>query len=136
MKLVFIRLGMGPDPRVSKVLMEIMSNPEEAKVMPLPGLIISVFESEYMPSDIRERFFKDPELTDVPFLVFEAENFDVNFPIRFRESVFGLGKPEQVNLRRVESCDLTLDDLLDLVSSVGVDNLTSAQRQRLNDLTS
>ena len=135
MKLVFIRLGMGPDPRVSKVLMEIMSNPGEAKVMPLPGMIISVFESEYMPSDIRERFFKDPELTDVPFLVFEATNFDVNFPIRFRESVFGIGVKESAE-PQVEVCDLTLDDLLDLVSSVGVANLTPAQRERLNDLTS
>jgi hypothetical protein len=135
MKLVFIRLGMGPDPRVSKVLMEIMSNPQEAKVMPLPGVIISVFESEYMPSDIRERFFKDPELTDVPFLVFEATNFDVNFPIRFRQSVFGIGVKESEE-PQVEACDLTLDDLLDLVSSVGVANLTPAQRERLNDLTS
>lgn len=135
MKIVFIRLGMGPDPRVSKVLMEeIISNGAEAKVMPLPGMIISVFESEFMPSDIRERFFKDPELTDVPFIVFEATNFDVNFPIRFRQSVFGIGVKEEKP--QVEACDLTLDDLLDLVSTVGVNNLTPAQRQRLNDLTS
>ncbi len=133
-KVIFCRLGMGPDPRVSKVLMEeIIANRTDAKFMPLPGVIVSVFESELTPTQIRQRFFDDPQLSEVPFMVFEAKNFDINFPENFRQSVFGLG--EVVNEPQTQVCDLTLNDLLDLVSMNGIDSLTPEQRTRLAELS-
>lgn len=129
-KVVFLRMGMGPDMKVSKVLLEeIIANKADAKFMPLPGVVVSVFETEFTPTQIRQRFFGDPQLSEVPFMVFEAKNFDVNFPEKFRQSVFGLG--EEVS----ETCDLSLDDLLDLVKAGGVESLTPVQLQRLRDLT-
>ena len=69
-QIVFARFGMGPDPRVSEVLMsEIIANKTEAKILPLPGIIISVFKSELTPTQIRDRFKNDSELNEVPFMV-------------------------------------------------------------------
>ena len=113
-QIVFSRFGMGPDPKVSEVLMsEIIANKNEAKVLPLPGIIISVFKSELTPTQIRDRFKNDSELSEVPFMVTTLEDFDVNLPEKVRQSVFGLGETSsQTNF----TVDLTMDDLLELIS--------------------
>ena len=133
-KIVFSRFGMGPDPRVSEVLMsEIIKNKNEAKILPLPGIIISVFESELTPTQIRDRFKNDSELSEVPFMVTTLENFDVNLPEKVRKSVFGIGETSSPTSFTV---DLTMDDLLELISVKGLDGLTQSERARLDELRS
>ena len=132
-KIVFARFGMGPDPRVSEVLMsEIIANKSEAKILPLPGIIISVFKSELSPTQIRERFSNDPELNEVPFMVTTLEDFDVNLPEKVRASVFGFGRVEEKPSRS----NLTMDDLLELISVKGLSGLSQAEKARLDELRS
>ena len=132
-KIVFSRFGMGPDPRVSEVLMsEIIKNKSEAKILPLPGIIISVFESELSPKEIRQRFANDPELNEVPFMVTTLEDFDVNLPEKVRTSVFGLGQSQKTTM----SSQLTMDDLLELISIKGLSGLSESEKARLDELRS
>jgi len=132
-KIVFSRFGMGPDPRVSEVLMsEIIKNKSEAKILPLPGIIISVFESELSPKEIRQRFANDPELNEVPFMVTTLEDFDVNLPEKVRTSVFGLGQSQKTTV----SSQLTMDDLLELISIKGLSGLSESEKARLDELRS
>ena len=132
-QIVFARFGMGPDPRVSEVLMsEIISNKTEAKILPLPGIIISVFKSELTPTQIRDRFKNDSELSEVPFMVTTLEDFDVNLPEKIRKSVFGLGETSSPTT----ASHLTMDDLLELISVKGLSGLTPQEKSRLDELRS
>ena len=133
-QIVFARFGMGPDPRVSEVLMsEIIANKTEAKILPLPGIIISVFKSELTPTQIRDRFKNDSELSEVPFMVTTLEDFDVNLPEKVRKSVFGLGETPSPTST---SSHLTMDDLLELISVKGLSGLTIEEKSRLDELRS
>lgn len=133
-KIVFARFGMGPDPKVSEVLMtDIIANKSEAKILPLPGIIISVFKSELSPTQIRDRFKNDSELKEVPFMVTTLEDFDVNLPEKVRQSVFGLGATSS---QTDPTADLTMDDLLELISVKGLSGLTSQEKARLDELRS
>lgn len=131
-QIVFARFGMAPDPRVSEVLMsEIITNKMEAKILPLPGIIISVFKSELTPTQIRERFKSDSELNEVPFMVTTLENFDINLPEKIRKSIFGLGVGETSSQPEVH---LTMDDLLELISIKGLAGLSQQEKTRLEEL--
>ena len=131
-KIIFCRLGVAPDMQVSKALSEsIIANTTSAKILPLPGVIISVFESELSPEQIRAFFQADEYLQKVPFMVFTAENFDINFPEEIRQRVFELG----VATPQREEKPLTLDDLLEIISQKGIGALTPAQRARLDELS-
>jgi hypothetical protein len=133
-KIVFSRFGMGPDPRVSEVLMsEIIKNKNEAKILPLPGIIISVFESELTPTQIRDRFKNDSELSEVPFMVTTLEDFDINLPEKIRKSVFGIG---ETSSPLSSASHLTMDDLLELISVKGLSGLTPQEKSRLDELRS
>jgi hypothetical protein len=133
-KIVFSRFGMGPDPRVSEVLMsEIIKNKSEAKILPLPGIIISVFESELTPTQIRDRFKNDSELSEVPFMVTTLEDFDINLPEKIRKSVFGIGETSSPSS---SASHLTMDDLLELISVKGLNGLTPQEKSRLDELRS
>jgi len=133
-KIVFSRFGMGPDPRVSEVLMsEIIKNKSEAKILPLPGIIISVFESELTPTQIRDRFKNDRELSEVPFMVTTLEDFDINLPEKIRKSVFGIGETSSPSS---SASHLTMDDLLELISVKGLSGLTIEEKSRLDELRS
>jgi hypothetical protein len=133
-QIVFARFGMGPDPRVSEVLMsEIIKNKNEAKILPLPGIIISVFESELTPTQIRDRFKNDSELSEVPFMVTTLEDFDVNLPEKVRKSVFGIGETSSPSN---SASHLTMDDLLELISVKGLSGLTPQEKSRLDELRS
>jgi hypothetical protein len=125
---------MGPDPRVSEVLMsEIILNKTEAKILPLPGIIISVFKSELSPTQIRDRFKNDSELNEVPFMVTTLEDFDINLPEKIRNSVFGLG---ETSTPTPTASHLTMDDLLELISIKGLSGLTVEEKSRLDELRS
>ncbi len=133
-KIVFSRFGMGPDPKVSEVLMsEIIKNKSEAKILPLPGIIISVFESELTPTQIRDRFKNDSELSEVPFMVTTLEDFDINLPEKIRKSVFGIGETSSPSS---SASHLTMDDLLELISVKGLNGLTPQEKSRLDELRS
>jgi hypothetical protein len=133
-QIVFARFGMGPDPRVSEVLMsEIILNKTEAKILPLPGIIISVFKSELTPTQIRDRFKNDSELNEVPFMVTTLEDFDINLPEKIRNSVFGLG---ETSTPTPTASHLTMDDLLELISIKGLSGLTVEEKSRLDELRS
>jgi len=125
---------MGPDPRVSEVLMsEIILNKTDAKILPLPGIIISVFKSELSPTQIRDRFKNDSELSEVPFMVTTLENFDINLPEKIRKSVFGIGETSSPT---GSTSHLTMDDLLELISVKGLSGLTVDEKSRLDVLRS
>ena len=125
---------MGPDPRVSEVLMsEIILNKTEAKILPLPGIIISVFKSELTPTQIRDRFKNDSVLNEVPFMVTTLEDFDINLPEKIRNSVFGLG---ETSTPTPTASHLTMDDLLELISIKGLSGLTVEEKSRLDELRS
>ena len=133
-QIVFARFGMGPDPRVSEVLMsEIILNKTDAKVLPLPGIIISVFKSELTPTQIRDRFKNDSELSEVPFMVTTLENFDINLPEKIRKSVFGI---DETSSSTSSTSHLTMDDLLELISVKGLSGLTVDEKSRLDVLRS
>ena len=66
-------------------------------------------------------------------MVTTLENFDVNLPEKVRKSVFGIGETSSPTSFTV---DLTMDDLLELISVKGLDGLTQSERARLDELRS
>jgi len=66
-------------------------------------------------------------------MVTTLEDFDVNLPEKVRKSVFGLGETSsQTNF----TVDLTMDDLLELISVKGLSGLTPQEKARLDELRS
>ena len=131
--------------------------------IPIPGGLITLVETTFSPSECAEVFRQTAaELDDtLPVLCFDANtrngfNFmgldliERAFEEFFKHGISGLksaddddadedgDEPEQQQPHSVvtETCELSLDELLDLLNEVGsFESLTPAQQQRLYELT-
>jgi hypothetical protein len=138
-------------------------NLEKAVGMPFPGGVLTLVETEFSPSECAEVFRNvAAEHNDVlPIIAFDANsrngyNFSTLGAIEkimdtfFKDGLDGVNTlqgrlpddedaAEQDDVHSVEAnetCELELDELLDLLNEVGsFENLSPAQKQRLEFLT-
>ena len=133
-QLFLVRLGGVPDPRVTQILMPFVHE-KKAIAFPIPGAIVSIFYTEHSTEEIATAIS-----TQVPHYFMVSENMAFHFPpevtthITTKMRELGMTHHEVIEPQAAQA-DLTLDDLLGLVSEKGLENLTPSQRQRLEELS-
>ena len=123
-KLFLIRFGNVPNPEVTNVLAKHISG--RAFAGPIPGAILSVFNTESDPSTITQQLSK----TGALFFLIEAGALNQNLPEGLMEAINKLTGNSEVTPQPVNPV-WTLDDILDLISQNGIESLTSSQLQIL-----
>lgn len=123
-KLFLIRFGNVPNPEVTNVLAKHISG--RAFAGPIPGAILSVFNTESDPSTITQQLSK----TGALFFLIEAGSLNQNLPEGLMEAINKLTGNSEVTPQPVNPV-LTMDDILDLISQNGIESLTASQLQIL-----
>ncbi len=123
-KLFLIRFGNVPNPEVTKVLAKHISG--RAFAGPIPGAILSVFNTKSDPSTITQQLSK----TGALFFLIEEGALNQNLPEGLMEAINKLTGNSEVTPQPVNP-RWTLDDILDLISQNGIESLTSSQLQIL-----
>jgi hypothetical protein len=126
-KLIIIRIGNRPDPRVTLALASHIHG--KAIVFAIPGSVVSVFMSESTPEAVHESVKPTGHFF---FVGEEGDKFMTNFP---REIQAVIDREFGEAPRTQPAPELSLDDLLSLVSANGLESLTTAQRTRLEELS-
>ena len=125
-RLILIRFGQLPDPRVSMALKSHIVG--KAFAAPIPGAIMSVFNTNSHPDDVANSVKE----VGVFFTLSEWNKTVTCMPIELLvaiEKVFG-DQPSPAATQR----QWTLDELLDLISKNGIESLTPDQRNQLESL--
>lgn len=133
-QLFLVRLGGVPDPRVTQILMPFVHE-NKAIAFPIPGAIVTILYTEHSTEEIATAIS-----SAVPHYFMLSENMAFHFPPEVTNMItkklreFGMTHHEVIDPQAAQ-VDLTLDDLLGLVSARGLENLTPSQRQRLEELS-
>jgi len=117
-QIILIRFGDAPNPAITEILAPHMIG--QAIAMPVPGAIMSVFNTDSDVSQIAQ------ELTELGpnFFIFKREDARFNLPAGVVDGIDRiLGKPTAAPTRRV----WTLDEVLDVIASQGIETLTPDQ---------
>ncbi len=138
-RLVIIRFGTTqPLPKEFPII-EKLSNLETAIGMSFGQMgVLSIIETQASADEVVAEFKRVAAETDdtLPVIVFELGSpsaaFDLDAIPNFSKVLADLGVKETQPLN---SCTLSLDELLDLVASKGLDNLTQEEYSRLKKLT-
>jgi hypothetical protein len=118
-KLILIRFGDSPNPIVSRALAPHIVG--QAFASPIPGAIMSIFNTD---SSI-EQVSASVKETGAYFVLVPWAKAEFNLPSELMDAV------EMVMASTPEAEDLTLDDVLDLISRNGIASLTPEQRRIL-----
>jgi hypothetical protein len=120
-KVILIRFGQAPSPAVSMALRpHIVGN---AFAGPIPGAIMSVFNTN---SNL-ETVCNDIKRTGAFFIFARYKDINIELPEEVIEAINRVMGTQPAPARRT----YTMDELLDLISKVGIDNLTQDQRDQL-----
>jgi hypothetical protein len=125
-KVILIRFGQLPDPRVSIALKRHIVG--KAVALPVPGAIMSVFNTNSSMSDIAN----DVKEVGVFFTLSDWQTSCVCLPTELSvaiEKAFGEQPAPTATPKQ-----WTLDELLDLISQNGIESLTTEQRNQLENL--
>ena len=122
--LALIRFGQTPNPIVSQALAPHIIG--KAVAVPVPGAILSVFNTESSVDDVRESV----QATGVFFILSDRAQLALPQPLMdaIADAFPNDGEPTK------DDKPLTMDDILDLISQNGIESLTSAQKQQLENL--
>ena len=124
-KLILVRFGNQPSPAVSMALKpHIVGN---AFAGPIPGAIMSVFNTESTKEEIAE----DIKETGAYFMLMRADEAAINLPEELMAVIAQITSEEPG--RATDSRELTIDDILDLINKNGIESLTPDQRRILNN---
>lgn len=121
-QVILIRFGETPNPAITMALVPHMQG--KAIALPVPGAILSVFDSESKLEDIRASL---KEIGDPYFFLFEKNNSQFNLPEVISEIVqrefgdFQTQAPAPVK-------EWTVDEVLDLIAAHGIESLTPDQK--------
>lgn len=116
-KFILIRFGNSPSPAVSQALKPHIQGPAFAG--PIPGAIMSVFNSSSEESQIAEAIKE----TGATFFLMKEDAISLNLPDGMMEAINQvLGTAPQAPAQ-----ELTLDDVLDKISASGFESLTPAE---------
>jgi len=159
-RLIIFRFGSSNPVPGDLAAMTVITNGDLGNAMglPFPGGLINLVETDFSPSEIAEIYqVTAAEVEDnLPIMVFKADHTcgvyllpaDVIQSAVDRFIAGGLDalrseadaepeqEPEQVHSVVNETCELSLDELLDLLNEVGsFEALTPVQKKRLEELT-
>ena len=124
-KLILVRFGNQPSPAVSMALKpHIVGN---AFAGPIPGAIMSVFNTESTKEEIAE----DIKETGAYFMLMRADEAAINLPEELMAVIAQITSEEPD--RATDSRELTIDDILDLINKNGIESLTPDQRRILDN---
>lgn len=120
-KLALIRFGNSPSQAVSMALRPHIVG--KGFVAPIPGAILSVFNSESSIEEVSESIKE----TGALFILTDYDESQFNMPEGFTEAVEAvIGQTPQT-----PQVEITLDDVLDLINRNGIESLTPEQRRIL-----
>jgi len=124
-KLILVRFGNQPNPIVSMALKpHLVGN---AFAGPIPGAIMSVFNTESTKEEIAE----DLKETGAYFMLMRADEATINLPEELMAVIAQIVGEEPG--RATDSSELTIDDILDLINKNGIESLTPEQRRILDN---
>jgi hypothetical protein len=124
-KLILVRFGNQPSPAVSMALKpHIVGN---AFAGPIPGAIMSVFNTESTKEEIAE----DIKETGAYFMLMRADEAVINLPEELMAVIAQITGEEPG--RATDLRELTIDDILDLINKNGIESLTPDQRRILDN---
>jgi hypothetical protein len=119
-KIVFMRFGPPIQiPSVSAALRPHIANPEAAFAFPMPGGVLSIFDTE----STDEQIAADVKPVGVPFFIFPFNPNALNLPepILERLGATPTTAPEA-------ETELTIDDILQKVHDQGMESLTVVEK--------
>lgn len=121
-KLVLIRIGQVPNPQVTEALVPHMTGRPIA--FPIPGAIVSVFDTPHSIEEVSESV----KQTGAFFFLVDFDKMQMHLPEEIMQIVSrAIGERPQV-----QEEDLTIDDVLDLITRNGIESLTPAHRRILD----
>jgi hypothetical protein len=123
-KLFLIRFGQTPSPIVSNALIPHMVG--KATALPIPGAVLSIFNTESSIEDVRASI----EETGAFFIL--TDNAELVLPQPLMEAIEKVFPSGAQPVK--EDKPLTMDEILDLISQNGIESLTPAQKQQLENL--
>ena len=123
-KLILVRFGQAPSQAVSMALRPHIVG--QAFAGPIPGAIMSVFNTN---SNL-ETVCNDIKATGAFFLLARYNDMNIELPEPLVEAINKVMGTQPAPTRRV----YTMDELLDLISQIGIENLTQDQRDQLESL--
>lgn len=124
-KVVLIRIGQVPNPEVTAALAPHMTGRPIA--FPIPGAIVSVFDTPHSLEEVSESV----KQTGVFFFLVEFDKMQMHLPDEVMGAVSrAIGTPTQPTPSQPE---LSIDDVLDLITRNGIESLTPEQRRILDE---
>jgi hypothetical protein len=94
---------------------------------PIPGAIMSVFNTESTKEEIAE----DIKETGAYFMLMRADEAAINLPEELMAVIAQITSEEPG--RATDLRELTIDDILDLINKNGIESLTPDQRRILDN---
>jgi hypothetical protein len=94
---------------------------------PIPGAIMSVFNTESTKEEIAE----DIKETGAYFMLMRADEVSINLPVELMAVIAQITSEEPG--RATDLRELTIDDILDLINKNGIESLTPDQRRILDN---
>jgi hypothetical protein len=126
-KLILIRFGLLPDPRVSMALRPHIAG--TAFASPVPGAIMTLFTTNSKIDEIE----RDIREVGVFFILADMETSKLCLPREVLEII----EREFINEPQpsAQATSWTMDELLDIIHQTGIDSLTAEQRNQLESLS-
>jgi hypothetical protein len=119
-QVILIRFGEKPNPAITAVLANHITG--KAVALPVPGAIMSIFYSESTIESISQ----DLKRVGPHFFIFDRDVAGMNLPDEIIDVIDqAMGEPAQ---RPVVQREWTVDEVLDIIVTQGIDALTPEQR--------
>jgi hypothetical protein len=139
-KLIIFRFGSALPTQKEQVIMGLITGGSgEAVGCSTPFGVLSIANTSMTPAEVTQLFNRVAAETDdaLPTIVFEADGpVGFNFHPEFFEHFAQVNQSFDEEFGKVAyRCTLSLDELLDLVKSKGLDNFTEVELKRLKELS-
>jgi hypothetical protein len=120
-KIVIIRFGSSaPMPQVSAALKRHIADPQTAIAMPVPGGVVSIFDTESSESEVAA----DVKAAGALFFIFPFDRASMNLPAEVMQGIdrlYGTSAPTPIAAR---PAPLTIDQVLEKIADSGMESLT------------
>jgi hypothetical protein len=139
-KLIIFRFGSAMPTQKEQVIIGLITGGSgEAVGCSTPFGVLSIANTSMTPAEVTSLFNRVATETDdaLPTIVFEADGkVGFNFHPEFFEHFAEVNRSfDEAFGTSINKCTLSLDELLDLVKSKGLDNFTEVELKRLKELS-
>jgi hypothetical protein len=125
-KLILVRIGQVPNPMVTAALIPHMTGRPVA--FPIPGAIVSIFDTQSSIEQVSESIKE----TGAFFFLMEQRNAAMHLPPEVMEIISQVTEGSETSTSSQPEQELSIDDVLDLITQNGIESLTPAQKQILD----